>query len=114
MKIVLFLILVIGLSSTFLFYVWGKVDVVRVGYELDQLSKRKMALEQEHDRLQITFSQLTAPNRIAQEASAKLNMKPPDPGQVILVSDDGRQDKMRPQSLEPLRVAQRDVWMMAR
>ena len=103
MKIGWIVILILGLSSTFLFYVWGKVDVVRVGYELDQLSKRKMALEQEHDRLQIRYSQLTAPDRIAKEASMKLHMKQPDPGQVILVSDDGNQ---HPQTLEPLRVAQ--------
>ena len=102
MKIGWIVILIMVLSSTFLFYVWGKVDVVRVGYELDQLSKKKIALEQAHDRLQITYSQLTAPDRIAKEATMKLHMKQPDPGQVILVSDDSRQ---RLQIPEPLRVA---------
>ena len=113
-KMVFFLTLIIGLSSTFLFYVWGRVDVVRVGYELDQLSKRKMALEQEHDRLQITFSQLTAPDRIALEASTKLNMKPPAPGQVILVSGEGRQPDQNEHNQEPLRVAQRNMNMGVR
>ena len=102
MKIGWLVILIMVLSSTFLFYVWGKVDVVRVGYELDQLSKKKIALEQEHDRLQITYSQLTAPGRIAKEATMKLHMKQPDSGQVILVLDDSWQ---RLQTSEPLRVA---------
>ena len=102
MKIGWLVILIMVLSSTFLFYVWGKVDVVRVGYELDQLSKRKIALEQDHDRLQIVYSQLTAPDRIAKEATIKLHMKQPDPGQVILVSDGNWQ---RPQISEPLQVA---------
>ena len=102
MKIGWIVILIIVLSSTFLFYVWGKVDVVRVGYELDQLSKQKIALEQEHDRLQITYSQLTAPDRIAKEAMMKLHMKEPDPGQVILISNDGWQ---RPKNSAPLRMA---------
>ena len=102
MKIGWIVILIMVLSSTFLFYVWGKVDVVRVGYELDELSKRKIALEQEHDLLQITYSQLTAPDRIAKEATKKLLMKQPDPGQVILVLDDRWQ---RLQISEPLRVA---------
>ncbi len=114
MKVILFVLLIVGLSSTFLFYVWGKVDVVRVGYELDQLSKRKLVLEQEHDRLQIIFSQLTASDRIAKEAFARLGMKPPDPGQVILVSADGRQNKTQPQGVEPLRVAQYDRSMRIR
>lgn len=107
MKIILFVILIMVLSSTFLFYVWGKVDVVRVGYQLEELSKRKIQLEQEHDRLQITYSQLTAPDRIALEASSKLGMKPPDPGQVILVSDDGRREENQHPDLKHLRVAQR-------
>ena len=102
MKIGWIVILIIVLSSTFLFYVWGKVDVVRVGYELEELSKKKIALEQKHDLLQITYSQLTAPDRIAKEATTKLLMKQPDPGQVILVLDDRWQ---RLQIPEPLRVA---------
>jgi cell division protein FtsL len=102
MKIGWIVILIIVLSSTFLFYVWGKVDVVRVGYELEELSKKKIALEQKHDLLQITYSQLTAPDRIAKEATTKLLMKQPDPGQVILVLDDRWQ---RLQISEPLRVA---------
>ncbi len=106
MKGAFYVFLIIGLSSTFLFYVWGKVDVVRVGYELDQRSKEKKSLEQEHDRLQITFSQLTASDRIAREASSQLSMRPPDPGQVILVSDDGRNNENQNPGLEPLRVAQ--------
>jgi len=114
MKIVLSIFLILGLSSTFIFYVWGKMDVVRVGYELDLLSSQKIALEQEHDRLQLTYSQLTAPDRIAREASTKLSMRPPDPGQVILVSDDGRLEEKQHNNREPLRVAQRDVSMRMR
>jgi len=109
MKMVFFFTVIIGLSSIFLFYVWGKVDVVRVGYELEQLSKRKIFLEQEHDRLQITFSQLTAPDRLAREASTQLNMKPPGPGQVILVSNDGLRPQRDEHNPEPLRVAQGNV-----
>ena len=114
MKVVLSVLLILGLSSTFIFYVWGKMDVVRVGYELDQLSQRKIALEQEHDRLQLTYSQLTAPDKIAHEASSKLSMRPPDPGQVILVSDEGRTEENQRNNIEPLRVAQRDVSMRTR
>ena len=113
MKIVLSVLLILGLSSTFIFYVWGKMDVVRVGYELDQLSQRKIALEQKHDRLQLTYSQLTAPDRIAREASSKLSMRPPDPGQVILVSDGQHKEKQH-NYVEPLRVAQRDVSVRTR
>lgn len=85
MRWVLWSLLVVSVSGVLLFYVWGKVDVVRVGYELDALLKKKAALTQEHERLQARFSQLTAPERIALEASDKLGMKPPGARQVVLV-----------------------------
>jgi len=74
------------LSLVFLFYVWGKLDLVRVGYQLDELSSKRAALQREHDRLQLDLSRLTAPNRIAWEAREKLNLLPPRPEQVVLVS----------------------------
>ncbi len=85
MKWVLWTLLMMSVSGALLFYVWGKVDVVRVGYELDALLKKKAALTQEHERLQARFSQLTAPERIASEASDTLGMRPPGARQVVLV-----------------------------
>lgn len=78
-------LLTVSLSGVLLFYVWGKVDVVRLGYELDALLQKKAALTQEHGRLQARFSQLTAPERIASEARDKLGMRPPGASQVVLV-----------------------------
>lgn len=80
---------VCGLSLMFLFYVWGKVDGVRVGYELDQLTKRKVLLEQEHDVLQLRLSQLTSPERIARLAAGRFGMRVPTPGQIVLVTPPG-------------------------
>ena len=85
MKWVLWTLLMVSVSGVLLFYVWGKVDVVRVGYELEALLKKKAALTQEHERLQARLSQLTAPERIASEAGDKLGMKPPGARQVVLV-----------------------------
>lgn len=77
------------MSLVFLFYVWGKVDLVRVGYELDVLSNKKAGLQREHDQLQLDLSRLTAPNRIAFEAGEKLGLTAPKPEQVVLVSVQG-------------------------
>ncbi len=106
MKLFLSLLLTVSLSGVLLLYVWEKVDVVRVGYELDALLKQKAALAREHDRLQIRFSRLTASDRIASEANKKLGMKLPRPRQVVLVpsgTENGRPgDGLAP----PLRLAQ--------
>lgn len=80
------MILIGSLCGIFLFYVWGKVDGVRAGYELDVLLQKKAALEQEHERLRIRFSQLTSPERIASEAKKKLKLRAPSTGQVYLVN----------------------------
>lgn len=77
----------VGLMSlVFLLYVWGKVDLVRVGYQLEGLSNKKAALQREHDQLQLNLSRLTAPNRIALEAGERLGLMAPRPEQVVLVS----------------------------
>lgn len=78
--------MIIGvLSFTFIVYVWSKIDVLQIGYELEKLSKQRMSLEQEHNRLQLKLSQLTAPDRIASESEKRLGMKIPNTGQVVLV-----------------------------
>lgn len=112
MKPVLWMLLIGSLCGIFIFYVWGKVDGVRAGYELDVLLQKKAALEQEHERLRSRFSQLTSPERIASEAKKKLKLRSPSTGQVYLVNGkaepgtpafggtDSREDP-------PLRVAQR-------
>ena len=93
MKWFLWTLLTLSLSGVLLFYVWGKVDVVRLGYELDALLKKKAALAQEHDRLQARLSQLTAPERIASEVSKTLGMRPPRERQVVLVPSDQENGK---------------------
>lgn len=77
------------MSLVFLFYVWGKVDLVRVGYELDVLSSQKAGLQREHDQLQLDLSRLTAPDRIAFEAGERLGLTAPQPEQVVFVSVGG-------------------------
>ena len=74
------------MSLVFLLYVWGKVDLVRVGYQLDELSTKKEALQREHDQLQLNLSRLTAPKRIALEAGKRLGLMAPGPEQIVLVT----------------------------
>lgn len=98
---------VIAFSSLFLLYVWEKVDLVLVRYTIEQLEKKRISLEREHEVLQFRLAQLTAAERIAQAASDKLDMGPPKPGQVFLVTS---KPSVRPDDVmlnEPLRLVQR-------
>ena len=115
MKPFLWMMLIGTLCGIFLFYVWGKVDGVRAGYELDVLLQKKAALEQEHERLRIRFSQLTSPERIASEAKRKLKLRAPSTGQVYLVNGNAENAEPGPPAFgemgsgedPPLRLAQR-------
>lgn len=106
MKPVLWTVLCVSLSGVLLFYVWSRVDVVRVGYELDVLSRTKAALEQEHDRLRVRLSQLMAPDRIAVEAGTKLTMTRPGPRQVVMVPTRTNNGMSRNGDVRSLRFAQ--------
>ncbi len=73
-----------GLCLVFVF-VWERVDVVRLGYQIERLKSQKVLLERERDQLQVKYSSLTAPERIAKVATEKLGLVPPQQGQVFMV-----------------------------
>lgn len=81
MKIITVLL---GVSLVFVF-VWERVDMVRVGYQIERLKRDKTALERQRDELRVKFSSLSASNRIAKLATEKLGMSLPQQGQVIMV-----------------------------
>lgn len=71
--------------SLLLLFVWERVDVVRLGYQIERLKSQKVLLERERDELRVKLTSLTAPERIARAATEKLGMVRPEKGQVILV-----------------------------
>ena len=75
----------IAVMSLLLLYVGERVDVVRVGYHVERLKLKKVAIQREHDELRVTVSKLTSPERIERAATDRLGMVPPRQGQVILV-----------------------------
>ncbi|MBA2251655.1 MAG: cell division protein FtsL [Nitrospirales bacterium] len=75
----------LAVLSVLLLYVWERVDVVQVGYHIEQLKSKKVALERERDELRLKVSTLSSPDRIAKAATEKLGMVPPQQGQVRLV-----------------------------
>ena len=73
-----------GLCLVFAF-VWERVDMVRLGYQIERLKQERTMLERERDELQVKLSMLSAPDRIAKVASEKLGMALPQQRQVIMV-----------------------------
>jgi cell division protein FtsL len=78
------LTIMVGLMLVFVF-VWERVDIVRLGYQVERSKAQKLLLERERDQLQVRFSSLTAPERIAKVATERLGMVQPQQGQVVTV-----------------------------
>jgi cell division protein FtsL len=99
--------IVAGVLLVFVF-VWERVDVVRLGYQIERLKTQKISLERERDHLQVKFSVLTAPERIAKVATEKLGLVPPQQGQVLMVHLPGETPSLSPPPVEQVRLAKQD------
>ena len=78
-------IAVVAVMSMIFLFVWERVDVVRLGYQIERLKAQKISLERERDELRVKLSTFTAPERIARAATERLGMILPEKGQVVLV-----------------------------
>ena len=93
-----------GVMLVFVF-VWERVDVVRLGYQIERSKSQKILLERERDQLQVKFSALMAPERIAKVATEKLGLAPPQQGQVLMVHQPGENPSMSSPPVEQVCVA---------
>ncbi len=98
------LTMVAGVMLVFVF-VWERVDVVRLGYQIERLKTQKILLERERDQLQVKFAALTAPERIAKVATEKLGLVPPQQGQVLMVHQPGEVPSLPLPPVEQVRLA---------
>ena len=75
-----------AVTSLILLFVWERVDIVRIGYQIERLKTQKVILERERDELRVKLSGFTAPERIARLATDKLGMMQPERGQVVVIN----------------------------
>ena len=80
-RILIFGLVVMGLMV----YVGGKVQIMRLGYQIDELEKQKRDLERMNRSLQIEASSLSAPGRIEEIAVKRLGMVRPAKENVVVV-----------------------------
>jgi cell division protein FtsL len=99
--------IVAGVLLVFVF-VWERVDVVRLGYQIERLKTQKILLERERDQLQVKFSALMAPERIAKVATEKLGLIPPQQGQVLIVHLSEETPGLSLPPIEQVRLAKHD------
>jgi cell division protein FtsL len=76
---------VVVLMCVALVFVWSRIEVVNLEYEISSKQERVRALQQEGNRLQIEAATLSNPVRIENMARTRLGLRMPAPEQVVTV-----------------------------
>ncbi len=70
-----------------LFFVWTRLQNIRLKRELGQLKHTERKLSLENSRLQLEWARLTSPKRLEEIGAEKYNLKRPRPDQVIVLPE---------------------------
>ncbi len=78
-------LMIIGvvIAVTLLFYVWSRVEVVRLNYAILEVSKVEKKLYLENEHLKVELATLQAPGRLAYLAKTQKELKNPESSQII-------------------------------
>ena len=68
-----------------LFYVWSRIQVIRLGYEISNSLKEERALAEANKRLRLEIATLKSYARIEKLAIEELKMVKPKPEQIIVI-----------------------------
>ncbi len=68
-----------------LFYVWSRIQVIRLGYEISSALKEEKVLTDANKRLRLEIATLKSYARIEKFAVEELRMAKPKPEQVIVI-----------------------------
>jgi cell division protein FtsL len=80
--VTLLLLFLVGGS---LFYVWSRIQVIQLGYEISNVLKVERTLTEENKKLRVEIATLKSYARIEKLAVEELRMAKPKPEQVIVI-----------------------------
>jgi cell division protein FtsL len=83
--LLLFILLVLFLIGGSLFYVWSRIQVIQVGYEISNALKEGRGLADANKKLRLEIATLKSYARIEKIAVGELRMAKPKPDQVIVI-----------------------------
>jgi cell division protein FtsL len=83
--LVLFILLMLFSIGGSLFYVWSRIQVFQLGYEISNALKEERALTEANKKLRLEIATLKSYARIEKLAVEELRMAKPKPEQVIVI-----------------------------
>jgi len=82
---ILFTLLMVFFIGGSLFYVWSRIQVIQLGYEISNALKEERALIETNKKLRLEIATLKSYGRIEKFAVEELRMAKPKPEQVIVI-----------------------------
>jgi cell division protein FtsL len=83
--LILFTLLMLFFIGGSLFYVWSRIQVIQLGYEISNALKEERVLTEANKKLRLEIATLKSYTRIEKLAVEKLRMAKPKPEQVIVI-----------------------------
>jgi len=83
--LILFTLLMLFFIGGSLFYVWSRIQVIQLGYEISNTLKEERALIEANKKLRLEIATLKSYARIEKLAVEELRMAKPKPEQVIVI-----------------------------
>lgn len=83
--LLLITLIVLFLIGGSLFYVWSRIQVIRLGYEISEALKKGKVLTETSKKLRVEVATLKSYARIEKIAVEQLRMTQPRPDQVIVI-----------------------------
>jgi cell division protein FtsL len=82
---ILFTLLMVFFIGGSLFYVWSRIQVIQLGYEISSALKEERSLTEANKKLRLEIATLKSYGRIEKFAVEELRMVKPKPEQVIVI-----------------------------
>ena len=83
--VILFAALILFFIGGCLFYVWSRIQVLQLGYEISNALKEERTLTETNKKLRLEIATLKSYGRIEKLAVEELKMVKPKPEQVMVI-----------------------------
>lgn len=79
------LVFLVAIIMTLLFFLWSRLETVKLGYEISRESKKTIELLSENNNLRLQVVDLKSPERIERIASERIGLVYPRGRQIVVI-----------------------------
>ncbi len=81
------LVMVVGITLVTLFFVWTRLQNIRLKRENARLKQEEQTVTLEHNRLQLEWARLTSPGRLEDLGAQRFHLRRPRPDQIVVMQE---------------------------